>query len=285
MNSLAFKIGVRLVAYPALALAGLSFFFFWLYAHPKRYPGAQTPAAFGLKFEAVKLKTSDGVELDAWFVPNAASKKAVVICHGYPMDKSDVLGLTDFLARDFNLLYFDFRATGRSGGFFATGGAREVRDIDAALDFLKGRGFAGAGLFGFSMGGAAALLSKNPAVKARALDAPYADLAGQLDYIFAGWGALRAPLVTLMKGWSLLLMGVNLGSVKPVANARAQGAPLLLVHGADDTAVPAVNSRVIKAAAPAAELWLIERAGHGETRLRAGEDYDRRLAAFFGRNL
>ncbi|MDD2804129.1 MAG: hypothetical protein PHV33_01120 [Elusimicrobiales bacterium] len=285
MNSLAFRIALRLILYPALAFAGLSFFFFWLYAHPKRYPGAQTPAVFGLKFEGVKLKTSDGVELDAWFVPNAASKKAVVVCHGYPMDKSDVLGLTDFLAKDFNLLYFDFRATGRSGGFFATGGARETRDIDAALAFLRERGFSGAGLFGFSMGGATALLSKNPAVQARALDSPYADLRGQLNYIFGGWGRLRRPLVTLMKGWSLLLMGVNINSVRPVSNAEAYKRPLLLIHGADDSAVPAVNSSAIKAAAPAAELWLIERAGHGETRLRAGENYDRRVAEFFRRSL
>jgi pimeloyl-ACP methyl ester carboxylesterase len=285
MNSLAFKIGLRLVIYPALAFAGLSFVFFWLYAHPKRYPGSQTPKAFGLKFEELKLKTSDGVELDAWFVPNSASKKAVVICHGYPMDKSDVLGLTDYLARDFNLLYFDFRATGRSRGFFATGGAREVRDIDAALDYLKARGFDGAGLFGFSMGGAAALLSKNPAVRARALDSPYADLGGQLNYIFGGWGRLRAPLVVLMKGWSLLLIGVNINSVRPVANTEAFKAPLLLIHGAEDSAVPAFNSRAVKAAAPAAELWLIERAGHGETRLRAGEEYDRRVREFFRRSL
>lgn len=285
MNSLAFRIGWRLIAYPALLFAGLSFLFFWLYSHPKRYPGALHPGTFGLKYEPLKLTTSDGVELDAWFVPNAASKKAVVICHGYPMDKSDVLGLTEFLAGDFNLLYFDFRATGRSRGFFATGGARETRDIDAALKFLNGRGFAGAGLFGFSMGGAAALLSENPAVKARALDSPYADLGGQLNYIFGGWGALRAPLVALLKGWSLLVMGVNVNSVSPVRNAGALAAPLLLIHGEEDTAVPPGNSRAIKAAAPAAELWLIPRAGHGETRLLSGGEYEKRVTAFFRKSL
>lgn len=285
MNTLAFKIILRLLLYPALAFAGLSFFFFWLYAHPKRYPGAQTPETFGLKFEALKLTTSDGVQLDAWFVPNPSSKKAVVVCHGYPMDKSDVLGLSDFLSADFNLLYFDFRATGRSGGFFATGGSREVRDIDAALEFLKSRGFGAAGLFGFSMGGSAALLSRNPAVKARALDSAYADLGGQLNYIFGGWGPLRRPLVGLMKAWSLMLMGVNINSVSPVRNAEAYKAPLLLIHGGNDAAVPPGNSRAVKAAAAGAELWLIEGAGHGETRLRAGEEYDRRVAAFFRKNL
>ncbi len=286
MNPLFYKIAWRLALYPALALAALAFLFFWLYAHPRRFTGAYRPADFGLQAEELKLKTSDGVELDAWFVPHKSSKKAVLVCHGYPMDKSDVLGLTAFLAGDFNLLYFDFRATGRSGGFFSTGGARETRDIDAGLAALESRlPGAGAGVFGFSMGGAAALQSRNPAIKARVLDAPFADLPGQLDHIFAGWGLLRRPLLLLMKGWSLLVMGVNINSVSPARNTDAFAAPMLLIHGEDDTVVPADSSRAIKAANPAAELWLVPGAGHGESHYRAPAEYEKRVMDFFRRHL
>jgi pimeloyl-ACP methyl ester carboxylesterase len=286
MNTLAFKIAWRLALYPALAVAVLSFVFFWLYAHPRRYVGAYKPADFGLKAEELKLKTSDGIELAAWFIPHGTSKRSVVICHGYPMDKSDVLGLTSFLARDFNLLYFDFRATGRSGGFFSTGGAREVRDIDAGLAFLEGRlPGAGIGIFGFSMGAGAALHSRNPAIKARVLDAPLSDLSGQLHHIFGGWGLLRAPLVGFMKVWSLLVMGVNINSVSPVRNTAAYSAPMLLIHGDADTAVPPGNSLAIKAANPAAELWLVKGAGHGENHYRAPAEYEKRVAEFLRRSL
>ena len=284
-DSLFFRIGWRLLAYPALAYAALSLVFFWLYAHPRRYTGPYLPQDFGLKAEPVKLKTSDGVQLDAWFIPNKDSKKAVIVCHGYPMDKSDVLGLTVFLAKKFNLLYFDFRATGRSGGFFSTGGAREVRDIDAAADYLKSRGFASAGAFGFSMGASSVLLSENPAIKARVLDAPYADLGSVLDHIFAPWGAWRKPLIWLMKAWSRLFMGVSVDTVNPAANAARLGTPLLLVHGDADTQVPLANSERIKQAAPAAELWVVKGAGHGENWYRAGAAYETRVTAFFDRNL
>jgi len=285
MNSLVFKIGWRLLFYPALLYIIFSFVFFWLYAHPRRYVGASRPADFGLAAEEVKLKTADGVQLDAWFIPHKTSKKAVIVCHGYPMDKSDVLGLTVFLAKKFNLLYFDFRATGRSGGFFSTGGAREPRDIDAAVEYLKKRGFREVGAFGFSMGAATVLLSENPSIKARALDAPFSDLAGELDYIFSSWGAAGKPLVTLMKAWNFLFTGINIGSVNPAASAARLRTPVLLVHGDADRQVPLANSERIKAAAPAAELWVVKGAGHGENWYRAGNEYIVRLTAFFEKNL
>jgi pimeloyl-ACP methyl ester carboxylesterase len=285
-DTLAFKIAWRLLFYPALVYVFLSLLFFWLYAHPKRYIGAYQPADFGFKPEAVTLQTADGVKLDAWFIPHKTSKKAVIICHGYPMDKGDVLGLTVFLAREFNLLYFDFRATGRSGGLFSTGGARETRDIDAAVKFLESRGFTrGVGAFGFSMGAASVLLSQNPAIKARVLDAPFADLGGELDYIFRPWGAWRRPLLVLMKTWSLVFMGVNINSVSPVKSAAALTTPILLVHGDADRQVPTENSVRIKAANPAAELWIVKGAGHGENWYRAGNEYEKRLKAFFNKNL
>jgi len=285
MNSLVFKISWRLVLYPAFFYAVLSFFFFWLYVHPRRNVGNSRPEDFKLKPEELKLVTADGVQLDAWFILHRTSKKTVIVCHGYPMDKSDVLGMTSFLADDFSLLYFDFRATGKSGGFFATGGAREVRDIDAAIKFLEARGSGAVGLFGFSMGGATSLLSQNPAVKARVLDAPYADLPGELDYIFGHWGIFRKPLVAMMKGWSFILMGVNINSVRPVKNTAAFSKPMLLIHGDADTQVPVENSLAIKAANPAAELWVVKGAGHGESRYRSDGEYEKRVTAFFKKNL
>lgn len=285
MKSLAFKIGWRLLFYPALAYVTLSFVFFWLYAHPRRYTGSYTPKDLGLKSEAITLTTADGVKLDGWFVPNPASKKAVIVCHGYPMNKGDVLGMTAFLARRFNLVYFDFRATGKSGGFFSTGGAREPRDIDAAALYLQGRGFKSAGAFGFSMGAASVLLADNPVIKARVLDAPYADLGGQLDYIFGNMGPWARAMPPLMKVWSLLVLGVNVSAVSPAASAARLTTPLLLVHGDADRQVPLLNSLRIKAAAPKAELWVIKGAGHGENWVTAGNAYEQRLSEFFDRNL
>lgn len=235
----------------------------------------------------MKLRAADGVELDAWFVPNKAAKAALLVCHGYPMDKSDVLGLTAFLAKHYNLLYFDFRATGRSGGFFSTGGAREVRDIAAAARWLEERGFKGnIGAYGFSMGAASLLLAGDGAVlKARVLDSPYASLADELDYVFSGWGAWRRPLLAVMKFWNFALTGVGVDAVSPERAAAGIRTPLLLIHGDADRQVPHEHSRRVAAANPAAEFWTVPGAGHGEARYAAGAEYERRVREFFGKHL
>ena len=260
---------------------------FWTYAHPRRYTGDSRPENFGLKAEPLKLRAADGVELDAWLVPNKAARAALVVCHGYPMDKSDVLGMTAFLARSYTLLYFDFRATGRSGGFFSTGGARETRDIAAAAKHLEERGFSGrVGAFGFSMGAASLLLAGDGAgLKARALDSPYASLSDELDHIFPGWGAWRRPLLALMKLWNFALTGISIGSVSPERAAAGLKTPLLLIHGDADRQVLHGHSKRIAAANPAAEFWTVPGAGHGEARYLAGAEYERRVLAFFGEHL
>lgn len=285
MSPLLFKIAWRLVVYPVLIFLLISFGMFWLYAHPRRNASGISPRSAGLLEEPVKLMTSDGVELDAWFIPNEKSRKAVIVCHGYPMDKGDVLGLTSYLAKDYSLLYFDFRATGRSGGFFSTGGARETRDIDAAVKFLQGRQMEEIGIFGFSMGASAALLSDNPAIRARVLDSPFATLSGELDWIFSGWGLLRRPMLFMMRAWSFIVTGIDIASVNPAGNRSAFAAPMLLIHGDSDEVVPHANSLAIKAANPRAELWLVEGANHGETRYRSLSEYERRVLAFFDAHL
>lgn len=285
MNSLLFRIAWRLAVYPAVIFLVLSFGVFWLYSHPRRNVSGISPRSAGLFEEPVKLMTQDGVELDAWFIPHETSRKAVIVCHGYPMDKGDVLGLTSYLAKDYSLLYFDFRATGRSGGFFSTGGAREVLDIDAAVKFLEGRGMESIGIFGFSMGAASALLSDNPGIKARVLDSPFATLSGELDWIFSGWRFLRRPMLFMMKAWSFIVTGINISAVNPAENRSAFGAPMLLIHGDADEVVPHYNSLAIKAANPKAELWLIEGANHGETRYKSLAEYEKRVRDFFNASL
>ena len=281
----AYMILWRVIAYPALVYLVFSLIFFYLYVHPRRNISGFKPSDFGSKFDQVKFTTSDGVPLAAWFIPNKNAKKALVICHGYPMDKGNVYGMTYFLSKDFNLLLFDFRAMGSSGGFFSTAGARETGDVDAAIAFLADKGFKKVGLFGFSMGASAILMSKNTAVAARVADSPYADIGGELDYIFKEYGAFRHPLIRLMKVWSVLVLGVNMDAVSPLRLAAGIRTPLLLIHGAADTQVPVQASQALKAAAPGAELWIIKDADHGETWAVAGSAYEKRVTEFFNKYL
>ena len=66
----------------------------------------------------------------------------------------------------YNLLLFDQRAHGESGGERISGGYHERRDLGGAIDFLKSQGVleSSIGVLGASMGAGTALLTlpKNP---------------------------------------------------------------------------------------------------------------------------
>ena len=276
---------IRVIIYPIGLYLVFSLVLFFMYTHPKRYVSAPGQLRAGLAPENIRLATADGVELDGWFISNAKSDKAVIICHGYPMDKGNVLGFTSFLAKDFNLLLFDFRAMGKSGGFFSTGGRRETRDVTAAVDFLKAKGFTRIGAFGFSMGASVLAMAQDTEIKARVLDAPFANLMQELDFIFKGFGVFRVPLLWLMRVWNLAFMGISADSVAPENFIAGIKTPVLLIHGDNDTQVPVESSLTLHKIAPQTELWIIKGAGHGETSEVGGAEYDKRVADFFNKNL
>ncbi|MCX5784646.1 MAG: hypothetical protein NTX59_03060 [Elusimicrobia bacterium] len=287
MKKMILPILIRLIAYPAALYLVFSVIVFFLYTHPKRYisPPGLGPGNNGPAVENVRLATPDGVELDGWYIPNKKSGKALIICHGYPMDKGNVLSFTSFLAKDFNLLLFDFRAMGKSGGFFSTGGRRETRDVSAAVNFLKAKGFTHIGAFGFSMGAATLAMAKDYEIKARVLDSPYASLSRELDFIFKDFGVFRIPLLWLMKAWNLVFLGISADGVAPENFIAAIKTPVLLIHGDSDTQVPVENSLTLHTITPKTELWIIKGANHGETSFIGGAQYNSRILNFFNKNL
>src|SRR5213082_2467139 len=83
-----------------------------------------------------------------------------------------ILGIAAPLARaGYRVLTFDLRGSGESGGDRFTLGAREVGDVEGAIDYLGQRGLAadGVNLVGFSMGGSTALLAAADELAVRAV--------------------------------------------------------------------------------------------------------------------
>src|SRR5688500_14136630 len=101
-----------------LAAAGLAFAI-----HPPKYVDPRTPGDLGWEFERIAFRAEDGPTLRGWYVPaegTAAGRSAIVVLHGYPFDKGNVLGVTQFLHREYDLLLFDSRYFGESEGDFTT---------------------------------------------------------------------------------------------------------------------------------------------------------------------
>ena len=275
---------MRLLAYLTIlvgALVFLSLVSFWLAVRPPRIAVPFRPEEFRLAVEDVTITAADGVKLAGWLAARPGAP-ALVLLHGYPAEKTDLLPLAAALAPRFTVLLLDQRYFGASGGRATTIGFRERGDLRRAIDFLAARGFTEVGVFGLSLGGAVALLAaaEDSRIRAVAAYAPFADLR-TLAYQLYGWlWVLKYPFVALLRGWSLLFFGHDITAVSPERAAATITVPVLLVASRADEQIPfAHTERLGRALAgnPRAEVIKMDRGRHGE--LPPG--FEARLAEFF----
>ena len=277
-------IRVRFLVYPAVlvgAFVVLSLVSFWLAVRPPRITIPLQPEEFRLTVEEVGITADDGVKLAAWLLPRPGAP-TVVLLHGYPAEKADLLPIAAALAPRFTVLLLDQRYFGASGGRATTIGYRERGDLRRAIDFLATRGFNEVGVFGFSLGGAVALLTaaEDSRIRAVAAYAPFADLR-TLGYELYGWlWVLKYPFVVLLRGWSLLFLGHDITAASPERAAAALAIPVLIVASREDEQIPFEHTERLRRALARnarAEFVLMDRGRHGEL----PPEFEARLARFF----
>lgn len=283
MKKIIKAVALRIIIYP-LALGVLfSLYVFVLYIFPKRTVSKFNPEQWKMEYQDVTFTTRDGLKLTGWFIPNKKSNKVIIVCHGYPMDKGDVFAVTEFLARSYNLLYFDFRAMGKSQGRISTSGWREREDLLFAVRFLKAKGFSDIGAFGFSMGAAVIFLANSPDIKCIVSDSSYAKLETAIKVIFKNYGFLRDPLINMVNLWARLFLRFDLNAVAPVNYIAGMKRPVLLMHCRTDTNIPVSEALELHKADPRSDLLLIPNGDHGESVY--SNEYEPRTMEFFRDNL
>ena len=260
---------------------------FYISVKPPKIVSSISPKDLGLPYEEVSFLTQDKVTLRGWLVrhPNATRVKTVIALHGYPADKGNILPVIAFLSKSYNLLLFDFRYLGASEGRYSTIGANETRDLESAIDFLKGRGVREIGVWGFSMGGAVALMAapNRPEIKAVVSESSYAQLDLMAPLLFQ-FPLLRHPLAWLTGLWARLFLGINLKKVSPMDSAKNLKIPVLIVHSKGDNLIPFDHAKLLQEALKGnrkAEFWFHENFLHGQL----AADYHKRIGDFFAANL
>ncbi|ADU50506.1 hypothetical protein Tmar_0383 [Thermaerobacter marianensis DSM 12885] len=270
--------------------------------HPDREPVTTDPSSRGLAFEDVQFTSRDGVRLEGWFLPAAGgvASRTVIFAHGYGknrlQDDVPALDVAAALVRQgFNVLMFDFRNSGESGGDRTTVGQEEVQDLAAAVEWVRRTHGAdqAVGLLGWSMGAVTAILTAGGVepVQAVVADAPFADLRVYLEENLSHWTGLpEFPFNWLIRTLLPPLVDVHPDRVRPVeAVTRMAPTPLLLIHGTADTVIGPQHSRQLQLVAQRSgvpvELWEVEGAGHVKAYATAPEAYLERVVTFFDTHL
>lgn len=125
-----------------------------LFVGPKFYKNtieSEPPFAY----EAVQLKTSEGIPIDAWYSKTDSSSTCVILIHGYSANKSFVQNeAVMFKQWGYSVLLFDLRGHGKSGGNTTTFGMKETDELQKAYEFAKQKGNSRIILYGVSLGAA-----------------------------------------------------------------------------------------------------------------------------------
>ena len=264
----------------------ISLWGFYSSIRPPRIISSITPRDLKMDYQDVSFKTADGLTLRGWYIPSAKStEKTLILLHGYPADKGNILPAQAFLHEDFNLLLFDFRYLGKSEGSYSTAGAKEVEDLLAAIQFLKTRGIKEVGVWGFSMGGAVALMAieKAPEIRAVISESSYASLAAMALELLR-IPLLNYPIAYLVGVWAKLFLGIDVREASPADRIRNTTLPILLIHSSADAVIPFSHARLLQQALaknPNAEFWFNEQFAHGQF----ASDYRTRIKEFFLKHL
>jgi alpha-beta hydrolase superfamily lysophospholipase len=281
---------------------------------PRVVPIGDPASRLRVDYQLVHFPSSDGLTLAGWWIPAPDQHTAtqglfgpdadqqpnfrrgtqtVLICHGFWGGKAGPLPIARFyLAAGYNVLLFDFRATGQSQGHLCTFGDLERQDVLGAVAYLRdqqsqqSQRIVGLGL---GTGGAALLAAaadpspQGQAIAAVAVIGCYDDL-NDLSHQLAD-AAFLQPLGSLV--WKVGLPLASLQTGADLQNFRPSDAanhlwprPLMVVHGMDDNVVPLeAGQRLFNAASmPKQSLW-IENADADQTAADPG--VNRAILRFF----
>ena len=288
---------LSLVLLATVGVSGISIYVGWSLTHPEREAVTMPAMAQGLEIEDISFRSREGdIELKGWFLPSEGSDRTIVMAHGYKGNRlqTDVPGVEvakGLVETGFNVLMFDFRNCGESGGDVTSVGQFEKYDLLGAIDYIKLRGDTGQiGIIGYSMGASTTVLAavEAPEVNAVVLDSPFADLTQYLDDNLAVWSGL--PRFPFNKSILMLLppvLGLNPAEASPVGVIKDVQAEMLFIHGEADSKIPIENSKLLVETAGLAKdsLWVVPGADHVKSYETAPQEYMDKVVTFFEDNL
>jgi len=208
--------------------------------------------------------TGDAVSLRGWQCRTTARRRGTMVyLHGVADNRSSATGIIERFGRQgFDVVAYDSRAHGESGGEVCTYGYFEKEDLHRVLDTVGGPIV----LLGTSLGAAVAIqeAAHDPRVSAIVAVETFSDLrtvATERAPIFFTSGIIeRAFALAELRGH------FRVDAVSPVEAAAGVLSPVLLIHGAADIDTRPEHSRRVMAALPGPKrLILVPGARHNES--------------------
>lgn len=286
---------------------------------PRHHELLSNPAEFGLTLEPFDVQTGDGFALRGFIATRAlnpgrairtremrkridsrnvpvlkSTRGTIFLLHGRGGRKEDMLSIAQrFVAADFRCVVYDARAHGKSEGRYCTFGAKEVGDLQSAIDQVsahlmkRGESSGPVALFGNSLGAAVSLQSLALETKPFAVvaTAPFADL--EEIVIRSGRRMIHPKLPDWITRSSMKAGGWRAGfdpfQVSPENIVANSTTPLFVIHGSLDGVIPVEHGqRIFDKSATLKKIWReVPDAYHGDVLMTGGDDLYEEMVLFY----
>jgi hypothetical protein len=242
------------------------------------------PDHLGVAHEDVKFTTSDGLELEGWYVPSK-NGAAVIAFPG----RNGPQAKTRMLARHgYGVLLFDRRGEGRSDGEPNSWGWGGEADIKAAIAYLQHRPDVDPdriGGIGLSVGGEMMIEAAAETDELAAVVSEGAGARSTKEDMDQDAPALeRYTLGAIMSVAKTAAVAVSSNQAPP-ANLKDLAAkieqPMLLITAPEKGVGEELNRGYAKAAGDSATLWEIPESTHVGGQEARPAEYERRVVGFF----
>jgi fermentation-respiration switch protein FrsA (DUF1100 family) len=249
------------------------------------------PGDFGLEYADVSFLSRDGLTLRGWWLEGGHDSPIIVVVHGSEGNRADpaerMLGIAkDLVSYGYNVLMFDMRGHGESGGEHISAGLHEKNDLLGAIDYIGGRGVENKiGVLGFSMGAAVCLMAapESEEIDAVVADAAYADIVSITESEFAERSDLPGFFIPIILFMTRTVYDVDFTAIKPEEAVKETSVPVFIIHGEQDEMIPVEHAYRLKEASqnPDSRLWIVPEAQHANSYLVRPTEYKEQVISFF----
>jgi fermentation-respiration switch protein FrsA (DUF1100 family) len=268
-----------------------------------RLPLDPPATAVATTHEDVSFNATDGIPLRGWWftstVPTFAKvDRALVIVHGRGRNRINSNFRPDkiapiFLARGWNVLLFDLRGHGESGGERYSLGEYEPRDIVAAVNLAAAKTAipkSHVAVLGESLGGGSSIMTvaADPGIGPVVTDSAYADgytVVSEVGPKYSGLPGIFTPGIAMT---SRLFFGLDVWSVRPVDVVRAHPERVwLFIQCTGDTTVWPNHGTDLKNASanPGTELWMVDGCEHVRAFTEHPAEWQQHVLTFLDREI
>jgi uncharacterized protein len=224
----------------------------WKLTHPSKVDIPSFSSNIAPDYKNVTFNDiNKNVLLKGWLFEVKSSNKTIILAHGYGKNRLQFEMKTldmikSFLDKNINVLAFDFRDSGQSGGDTNSMGFYEKDDLLGAIRFIKSQGTKHIVLMGFSEGASTSILAaaQSSDVEAIIADSPFSDLNSYLKSNLTVWNGFNfIPLNKTITFSVHLFSGVDPSKVSPInVIGKISPRPILFIHSKDDAKIPVSNS-------------------------------------------